>query len=127
MLASAVFALCAYTLWDYWRISQIFLPGDQRAPAYQTQTLEKIQGSWLFQNQVRFAALGLAEVTPDNAGQILDMSKELLHYSPEAMVLEKLLDSARLLGQTQEIDYYRPRFEAAYPAAYAQWAQRRSE
>jgi O-antigen ligase len=122
-LASVGLALCAYTTWDYWRISQIYLAAVDRAPAYQTETLEKIQGSLLFRNQVRFADLGLGTVTPENAQQVFDLSKDMLHFSPEPMVVEKILESARVLGKTDEIEYYRARFQAAYPDAYAQWVK----
>lgn len=120
-LASVGFGLCAYTAWDYWRISQIYLAAVDRAPAYQTETLQKIQGSWLFRKQVRFADLGLATLTPENAQQILELSKDMLHFSPESMVVEKILDSARMLGRTEDIEYYLPRYSAAYPDAYAAW------
>ncbi len=123
LLASLAFAVCAYTTWDYWRISQIYLAASERAPAYQTETLEKIQGSWLFRDQVRFADLGLATLTPENAQDIYALALDMLHFSPEPMVVEKILDSASLLGRTDAVNYYRVRFRAAYPDAYAQWAQ----
>lgn len=121
LLAGLVFALGAYSVWDYWRISQVYLPVEERAPAYKDGTLEKIQGSWLYHGQVRFAELSVLPLTPDNAAYMLDLSKELLHFSPEPMVLERLMDSATLLGRTDDLDYYGRRFRVAYPDAYAHW------
>ena len=121
LLAGLVFALGAYSVWDYWRISQVYLPVEERAPAYQENTLEKIQGSWLYRGQVRFAELSVMPLTPDNAAYTLDLCKELLHFSPEPLVLERLMDSATLLHRTDDLDYYGRRFQVAYPDAYAHW------
>jgi hypothetical protein len=41
------------------------------------------------------------------------------------MVVQKLLQSAQMLGRDDELDFYAPRFAAAYPEAYAQWAKAR--
>jgi hypothetical protein len=43
---------------------------------------------------------------------------ELLHFSPEASVLEKLIASQRLLGRLDEAAYYLERFQASYPDKY---------
>jgi O-antigen polymerase len=39
----------------------------------------------------------------------------LLHFSPEPRVIEKLIDSAVLLGRSDEAQYYRLRYQAAFP------------
>lgn len=114
-----------YAAWDYRRISQIYLAPEQRAAAYRGQTLEKIQGSWLFRDQVRFAQLSLTPVTPQNALQLNALAHELLHFSPEARVVEKLIESALLLGRDDEAQAFMLRYQAAYPQAYAQWADGR--
>ena len=53
------------------------------------------------------------------------MAQELLHFSPEARVVEKLIESAELLGLSDEAAAYRLRYRAAFPAAYAQWVKAR--
>lgn len=121
LLAVLALALVAYAAWDYRRISQIYLPPAQRAPAYRDDTLAKAQQSWLYQRQVRFAALSVAEVTPDNAASMHALATELLHFSPEPRVIEKLLESAQLLGLQGEVAFHLPRFAAAFPTAYARW------
>lgn len=115
----------AYAAWDYRRVSQIYLAPEQRAAAYRDHTLEKIQDSWLFRDQVRFAQLSLTPVTPQNALRLNALAHELLHFSPEARVVEKLIESALLLGRDDEAQAFMRRYQAAYPQAYAQWADGR--
>ena len=117
-----VFATCA--AWDYRRVSQIYLPPQERSPAYRANTLEKIQGTWLFQSQARFAELTLTPLTLENAQHINQLAHGLLHFSPEARVVEKLIDSARLLGRDDEVQYYATRYRAAYPDEHGRWAQK---
>ena len=107
-----------YVAWDYHRISQIYLAPDQRTEAYRTDTLAKIQGSWLFKNQVQFAELTTTPVAPENAARLNAMAHDLLHFSPEARVVEKLIDSAVLLGRHDEARFYAARYRAAYPIDY---------
>jgi hypothetical protein len=121
LLAVLSLALVAYAAEDYRRISQVYLPPDQRAPEYRDDTLAKAQQSWLYQRQVKFAALSVAEVTPDNAAAMHALATELLHFSPEPRVIEKLLDSAQLLGLQSEVAFHKPRFAAAFPKDYARW------
>ena len=121
-IAIFIIVAIAYAAWDYHRVSQIYLAPDQRSAAYRTDTLAKIQGSRLFKNQVRFAELTTTLVTADNAARINTMAHGLLHFSPEARVVEKLIDSAVLLGRHDEARFYAARYEAAYPEEYARWS-----
>jgi O-antigen ligase len=107
--------LAALAAWDYHRISQIYLPPEQRSAAYQTNTLQKIKGTWLFQDQVLFAELTTTAVTLQNAAQMNSMAHGLLHFSPEARVAEKLIESATLLGKTDEAAFFEARLQAAFP------------
>lgn len=120
-LATAVLLACSYTAWDYWRISQIYLPVAQRDAAYRDNVLEKIRPSRLFADQVKFAELGITPLTADNAAHIHALALEMLHFSPEASVVAKVIESARLLGQDDAVAYYSQRFEAAYPQEYVAW------
>lgn len=123
LIAAGLLALSAYAAWDYHRISQIYLAVEQRAPAYREDTLEKIRASWLFGRQVHFAEFTLTPLTRDNAAQLNAQAHELLHYSPEARVVEKLIESAVMLGRDDEALFYLVRYRAAYPQAHARWAQ----
>jgi O-antigen ligase len=126
-LACAFLLACSYAAWDYWRISQIYLPEAQRAPAYRDNTLEKIRGSWLFDEQVKFAELGITPLTADNAEHIHALALEMLHFSPEASVVAKVIDSAERLGLPQEAAAFETRFAAAYPQEFASWQARKKE
>ncbi len=121
-IATIIIVFIAYAAWDYHRVSQIYLPPEDRSPAYRSNTLAKIQGSWLFQNQVRFAELTTTSLTTDNAPRLNDLAHELLHFSPEARVAEKVIDSARLLGRLDEAQYFEDRYRAAFPQEHAKWA-----
>jgi abortive infection bacteriophage resistance protein len=124
--AAFMLAGAAYTAWDYYRISQLYLATSQRAPAYRDNTFEKVKGTWLFARQVRFAELTTTEVTPDNAAMINAMAHELLHFSPEARVVEKLIESAELLGRDEEVQAFLARYQAAFPTAHALWVKTRA-
>jgi len=119
--ATILIATCAYAAWDYWRISQIYLAPEQRSAAYRADTLTKIQGSWLFQNQVKFAELTITPLTPANAQHQYGLALGLLHFSPEPRVVQKLIESATMLGKDAEAVYYLQRFKAAFPADYQKW------
>ncbi len=121
--AAAVFLLVfvAYTAWDYDRISQIFLPSSQRSPAYKDGTLAKAQGSLLFGKVVRYAELTTTPVTRSNAERMRAMALALLHFSPEARVVEKLIEADVQLGLDDEALFHMQRFRAAFPDEYARW------
>ncbi|MFT3718325.1 PglL family O-oligosaccharyltransferase [Pseudorhodoferax sp.] len=120
-LAAAMLGAVAYAGWDYHRIGQIYLPPELRAPAYRADTLAKLQHSWLFRRQVLFAELGVTESTPQNAAAQYALATELLHFSPEPRVVERLLDSARQLGLDDEVAFHAARLRAAFPEAYLAW------
>jgi hypothetical protein len=125
MLAGCVLslALLAYAAWDYWRVSQIYLDPAERAPAYRENTLQKIQPSWLFANQVKFAELGTEELRVDNAAHMRELTLGLLHFSAEPRVVERLIESDIVLGRDGEARFYLERYKAAFAQAHAQWAQ----
>jgi O-antigen ligase len=123
--AVLILVAASYTAWDYHRVSQLYLASSQRAPAYRVNTFEKVRDSWLFARQVRFAELTTAELTAENSGYFNAMAHDLLYFSPEARVVEKLIGSAVLLGRNDEVAYYLDRYQAAFPAAHAQWLKAR--
>ena len=122
-IASLLVVACAYVGWDYWRISQIYLSVSDRAAAYREDTLNKARGSWLFADQVKFAELGVTPLTLDNAAHIHALALDMLHFSPEQKVAEKLIQSAQLLGNPEEAAHFEQRYKAAFPQDYALWKQ----
>ena len=49
------------------------------------------------------------------------LATDLLHFSPEPMVVNKLLQSAQMQGHTMDVAFYALRLQAAYPNDYAIW------
>ena len=119
--ATAVLIVVAYAAWDYHRVSQIYRAPALRASAYRDDTMAKVRESRLFRNQVLFADLTLTGVTVDNAESINRSAHALLRFSPEARVVEKLIDSALLLGKHDEAVFFMRRMRIAYPEEYAIW------
>lgn len=113
---------CSFAAWNYHLASQIYLDASERAPAFRDNTLEKIQGIWLYQDAVRFADLTTANLSVENAARINALAKDMLHFSPEVKVVELVLDSAKLLGRTDEVAFYAARYKVAFAQAYALWA-----
>ena len=121
VLAVLLALAAGYAGWDYRRVSQIYLSTPYRAAAYRDNTLEKIRDSWLYRDQVRFAELTMSELTPENAAYLHDLAQKLLHFSPEGRVIEKLIESATLLGRKDEALFYQARYQVAFPESYALW------
>lgn len=119
--AAVLMAIVGYAAWDYARISQIYLAREERLPAWRDDTLAKLQDSWLFANQVKFAELTLTPVSAANAAEVHALAQHLLHFSPEPRVITKLIDSAMLLGLNEEALAQAMRFKKAFPREYARW------
>lgn len=119
--AAALLAIVGYAGWDYLRISQIYLPREERLAPYEDDTLAKIRASRLFANQVQFAELTLTTVTRENAGAVHELAKRVMHFSPEPRVIVKLIESAELLGHEAEAREEAERFSNAFPADFARW------
>ena len=111
-LASLFFLACLYAAWDFNRVSQIYKPVEQRNPHYSSNPLAYAKQSWLFANQAAFAELTLQAVNASNARAVYEQAQHLVHYSPEARVVQRLIDSARLLGHDDEADFWAERLSA---------------
>jgi O-antigen ligase len=122
LAAIILIAFVPYAAWDYHRVSQIYLPPEQRSAAYQSDTTLKMRSSWLFADQARFAELMLAPVTPATAAWVFDAAERTLHYSPEARVAEKAIESAVMLGRDDAALAYLAAYRAAFPPEHARWA-----
>lgn len=121
VVATALLAAVAYAAWDYHRISQLYLAPPARDPAYRENTLDKVSGSRLFRNQVRFAELTTTALKRHNAQWTFDTATALLHYSPEPGVIEKVIESAVMLERDEEALLHLLRYRAAFPGDYAKW------
>ncbi|TXT40556.1 MAG: O-antigen polymerase [Comamonadaceae bacterium] len=126
-IATLVIASCVFAAWNYQLASQIYMAPASRMAMYREDTLEKINKVILFQDQVKFARLTTTELDASNAQEIHDLALDMLHFSPEARVVELILESSRLLGQTNEINFFSQRYQAAFPDAYANWLASQSK
>jgi hypothetical protein len=119
-------AAAVYIGLDYRRVSQLYLPAQSRAAAYQDATPEKLGASWLFRDHADFARLMATPMLPETAQALYPLAGRLLHFSPEPRVIEKRIQGARLLGLDAEADAEAGRYRAAFPARYADWAARQT-
>lgn len=108
---------------DYDRVSDIYLLSPKESIAFHARSGEKIHGLSLFKNQVLFAKLGVTELKPENAAATYTLALGLLHYSPEPRVIEKLVESAMVLGRDDEALFYLARYRAAFPEDHARWVK----
>ena len=94
MLAAALlFIGCLYAAWDFNRVGQIYRQAASRDAAYRDNPLHHAKQSWLFKNQADFAELTTQTVTTDNAAELYPQALRLMHYSPEARVVQRVIDS----------------------------------
>ena len=121
--AIIIIASSAYATWDYHRISQLYVAPGARDAAYVDDTIGKARGSWLFSHQVQFAELTTTLVDRRNARWVFEQAGALLHYSPEPRVIEKMIESAVMLGKDDEALTHLARFRAAFPKEHAAWAR----
>ena len=122
---AAIFIACiAYASWDYSRVSQIYMIPRMRDAAYREDTFNKIKDSWLFQNQVKFGELTTTPLTFESAEHLNAIAHDLLHFSPEAKVAIKLIESAVMLGRDEEAKFFLIRLKVAFPAEHARWVQK---
>jgi len=121
VLGSAALAVWLALAWQYVRVSQIYTPVAQRMPSMRDDPLAQVQGSWVFTDAIAFAELTTMPVNPRTATRVHALALRMLHYSPEPRVVERLIESATLLGLDDEAAFHLQRYRAAYPKAYEQW------
>ena len=123
LIAVVSITIGTYALWDYHRISQLYLAPQDRDAAYVNDTIGKARNSWLYSNQVQFAELTTTPLDRSTAQYTLDTASTLLHYSPEPRIIEKVIESAVMLGRDEEAVAHLARFRAAFPKEHAAWAR----
>lgn len=118
LMCSLLFLGCLYAANDFRRVGQIYRPPALRDEAYRDNPLFYAKQTWLFRNQAEFAELTTQTVTADNAADIYPQAQRLMHYSPEARVVKRLIESGKFLGvDTQTLEMRLRDVEAAKPAA----------
>ncbi len=111
LVAAVLFIGCLYAAWDFNRVGQIYRQAASRDAAYRDHPLHHAKQSWLFKNQADFAELTTQTVTPDNAAELYPQALRLMHYSPEARVVQRVIDSGKLLGHDAQAQALSERLE----------------
>jgi hypothetical protein len=111
LVAAIVFVGCLYAAWDFNRVGQIYRSAAARDAAYRDNPLHHAKQSWLFKNQADFAELTTQTVTPDNAADLYPQALRLMHYSPEARVVQRAIESGKLLGHDDHAQTLSQRLE----------------
>ncbi|GAC1526735.1 MAG: hypothetical protein NVS2B4_03640 [Ramlibacter sp.] len=122
-LGIGLLAMTGYSTWDYWRVSQVYLSPQDRHMAWRNDPLKEARRSWIFSAQARFAELTLTDLNRDNAAWNAALAREMLHYSPEPRVVERLIEADTMLGNDREAATMLARFRAAFPGEYERWRQ----
>jgi O-antigen ligase len=111
LVAALLFIGCLYAAWDFNRVGQIYRQAASRDAAYKDNPLHHAKQSWLFKNQADFAEVTTQTVTADNAADLYPQALRLMHYSPEARVVQRVIDSGTLLGHDKEAQELAERLE----------------
>lgn len=124
-LALVLLGVLGFVAYDHEKVRQIYLPAAQRHSVWRDQALQVAQSTWLFRGTAVFAQVTTTPVHPGNARAMLEASLEAMRTSPEPRVIEKLLDSAKLLGEDALYEAHKKHFQRVYPQAYLAWAHHR--
>ncbi len=122
--ASLMLAATCYAAWDYGRVSQLYLPREQRSADLRNDTLAKVGETTLFRGHADFARLSTAARTKEDALANLELARRMLHFSPEPMVAEMEIESLLLLGRSDEAAQRMAHFNYVFPAEYALWRKK---
>jgi len=82
---------------------------------------------FLFRDQLEFADLSVTPLSRANAVKVHEQAGRMLHYSPEPGVIEKRIESAMLLGRTDDALWHAARYRAAFPSEYREWIARAAQ
>lgn len=124
-LALVLLGILGFVAFDHAQVRQIYLPAAQRYSVWREPALQVAQRTWLFQGTAVFAQVTTTPVHEGNARAMLEASLVAMRTSPEPRVIEKLLDSAKLLGEDALYEVHKKHFQRGYPQAYLAWAYHR--
>jgi O-antigen ligase len=120
--AALVFICTIYVAWDYHRVSQLYIHPDKRSNFYKVDPWSAAQKSKIFATHVQFAQFSVTPLERGNALQMARVAQQMVQWSPEPFVIEKLIQSAAMAGADDVAIFHLARYKAAYPNAYKAWA-----
>jgi hypothetical protein len=124
-LGVVLLGILAFIAYDHAQVQQIYWPSAQRYSVWRGQALQVAQRAWLFRGTALFAQVTTTPVQEGNARAMLEDSLRAMHTSPEPRVIEKLLDSAQLLGEDALFEAHKKHFQRVYPQDYLAWVHHR--
>ena len=127
VLAACLLAGMAYASFDFVRVTQLYLAAEDRVWPFRQNTRQQAEHSFLYHNAVRFAAVSTDPVTPEKAEQQLAQARQLMHYSPEARVVIRIIECLQALGRDAEAAEQAAHFRLVYPKEYARWQAGKGE
>jgi hypothetical protein len=124
LAVGAIVALAVALAWAaacYERVSQAYLPPEERRPALRLDPLHDVRPG-PFAAHAAFAELMLTPLDPRTARRVHGLARELLHFSPEPKVITARIESSVMLGADDDALWHLQRFKAAFPREHAEWA-----
>ena len=118
--ALALAGFCWVVAQSYERVSRLYSIEAVRAVVFYPFNELQYHDIFLFVNEVAFSRLSL----PVHNGRPQDqyaLAQQLLHYSAEPRVIERVLESAQLLGRADEVAFYKARYAQAFPERFIEW------
>jgi hypothetical protein len=118
--ALALAGFCGMAAQSYERVSRLYSIEAARAVVFDPFNELQYHDIFLFVNEVAFSRLSM----PVQNGRPEDqyaLAQQLLHYSAEPRVIERVLESAQLLGRADEVAFYKARYAQAFPERFIEW------
>ena len=118
--ALALAGFCGVVEQSYERVSRLYSIEAARAAVFDPFDELQYHDIFLFVNEVAFSRLA----QPVHNGRPQDqyaLAQQLLHYSAEPRVIERVLETARLTGRTDEVAFYKARYAQAFPERFIEW------
>jgi hypothetical protein len=118
--ALALAGFCGVAAQSYERVSRLYSIEAARAVVFDPFNELQYHDIFLFVNEVAFSRLSM----PVHNGRPQDqyaLAQQLLHYSAEPRVIERVLESAQLLGHADEVAFYKARYAQAFPERFIEW------
>jgi len=118
--ALALAGFCGAAAQSYERVSRLYSIEAVRAVVFDPFNELQYHDIFLFVNEVAFSRLSM----PVKNGRPEDqyaLAQQLLHYSAEPRVIERVLESAQLLGRADEVAFYKARYAQAFPERFIEW------
>ena len=118
--ALALAGLCLVVSQSYARVSRLYSIEAARAVVFDPFDELQYQDIFLFVNEVAFSRLA-QPVQNGRAEDQYALAQQLLHYSAEPRVIERVLETAQLTGRPDEVAFYKARYAQAFPERFIEW------